>query len=99
MHRESIKSICNSAIRTAYQNARSRNYTNVYDDLAGDGGSTREKELHGNGNKVIEYVVGTDEKGPYLQIGNIVGVSDYTELPESPRKFRLGNEQDGPYWK
>ena len=68
----------------------------VYDDLAGDGKPTREKELHGNGKKTIEYAIGTDEKGVYLQIANVVGVSEYSELPASPRKFRIGNEKDGP---
>jgi hypothetical protein len=70
----------------------------VYDDLAGDGKPTHEKTLHGNGKKTIEYAIGTGEKGVYLQIANVVGVSEYTELPASPRKFRMAFEHDGP-WK
>jgi len=36
----------------------------------------------------VEYAVGSDDKGAYLHIANIMGESDYAELPESPRKFR-----------
>jgi hypothetical protein len=69
----------------------------VYEDLAGDGKPYREKTLHGNGNKTIEYAIGTDEKGAYLQIANVVGVSEHSELPASPRKFRMAFEHDAPW--
>jgi len=36
--------------------------------------------------KIVEYFIGSDDKGEYLNIGNIPGVSDYAE--NRPMKFR-----------
>ena len=36
--------------------------------------------------KVVDYLIGKDNKGEYLNIGNIMGVGDYSE--KTPMKFR-----------
>ncbi len=40
-------------------------------------------------NKVVEYAIGKDNNGKYLNIGNIFGTADYSE--KRPMKLRLKN--------